>query len=313
MGIWGPGIYENDLAQDVKTEYDEMLLSGFSDKDAYANLKAAFSEEPEDEEDSVLFWLALADIQWNYGRLETEVKEAALEIIDNGADLEEWNRDNNPLAAEREKVLLELKDKLMQPQPKRKRLKKEKQFRCSWKTGDVFAYQMHSEKSKELGFYEGYLLLQKVDESVWYPNHTIPIIRIKLCVNRELPKSTEDFNKLPYVQTTFTRYEERFFPIDCSRYEEDIAEKSKLSYPTDEYGFLPQYRMSMITTSERNIPKSLVFLGNFSDAEPPANEFVPHSHFNVHSYKWKELEERVLGCYCRYNLRQSKWYQNKSD
>ena len=37
-----------------------------------------------DVEEEPLFWFALADTQWNYGRLLPEVKEQALAWLDKG-------------------------------------------------------------------------------------------------------------------------------------------------------------------------------------------------------------------------------------
>ena len=86
---------------------------------------------------------------------------------------------------------------------------------------------------------------------------------VKITKDHSLPSNSEEYESLEYVQSSLTRYEDRFLPIDGARPEEDIEEKSKLKYEVDDSGFLPQYRIALINTSKRVIPKSLVFVGNF--------------------------------------------------
>ena len=66
MGTWGAGIFDNDLSDDVKTAYLDLLREGYTTEQAtrrlladYADLLAADSQD--DAED---FWLGLAAIQW---------------------------------------------------------------------------------------------------------------------------------------------------------------------------------------------------------------------------------------------------------
>ena len=95
-----------------------------------------------------------------------------------------------------------------------------------WKLGDVFAYPLKSDLAKERELYGRYFLIQKVDEAAWYPRHIVPIIYVKITSDTYLPSNIEEYNQLEYVQTWFTKYEERFWPIDLSRPQEDLMQKS---------------------------------------------------------------------------------------
>ncbi len=64
-----------------------------------------------------------------------------------------------------------------------------------------------------------------------------------------MPLIEKDYDRFDYVQTWFTRYDDRFYPIDMNRPNEDIIEKSKKTYITDEYVYLPQYRLILLNTS----------------------------------------------------------------
>lgn len=182
-------------------------------------------------------------------------------------------------------------------------------YKCDWKIGDVFAYKLESELASEKGLLGRYFLIQKVDEGYWHPGHTIPIVRIKITSDDKLPENVEQFNELEYVQVSFTEYEDRFMPYNFSRFDEDIAEKSKLKYETDEYGYLPEFRVKMICTSKRSIPKKLTYIGNFEGALPPRIEFVPHVEVNIMSLMWDEFEKRVIKLFFYHNHRQLKIYQ----
>ena len=181
-------------------------------------------------------------------------------------------------------------------------------FKCEWKDGDVFAYRMESDLAKERFLFGRYLLIQKIDETTWYPKHIIPIVYVKITKDDKLPTTVEEFNKLEFVQISFSRYEERFWPIDGARPAEDIAEKSKLKYEVDEYGFLPQFRLKIITRAKREIPKKLIYAGNFSDTLKPEKEFVPHCKINISSVFWNEFEKRVIEFYFGHNLRRLSIY-----
>ena len=117
------------------------------------------------------------------------------------------------------------------------------------------------------------------------------------------------------MQTRFTRYEERFLPIDFRRPQEDIAEKSKIKYEVDEYGFLPQFRITLLNTSKKSIPSKLIYVGNFTDAVRPQKEFIPHTKDNIATVSWKKFDETfettMIKRYYGHNLREFEVYSEK--
>ena len=311
MGAWGFDLYQNDISIDVKNEFEELFNAGKAVQDITNKLTEDYKSIMGDIDEEPLFWLALADTQWDMGVLLPVVKKKALYWIDN------FNCQAVGMSAKAKKETpYDLQTKLLSPLPPMKKPTKKKTYKCQWKFGDVFAYQLESDLAKERGLYGRYFLIQKVDEGVWYPGHIVPIVYVKITNDASLPSNVEEYNKLEYVQTWFTKYEDRFFPIDMSRPQEDIAEKSKIDYQADEFGFLPQYRVELLNTSKRVIPSKLIYVGNFADATRPQNEFIPHSKENIVTVSWKQFDEtfetKMIKSYCGHNLRELGIYTDKN-
>ena len=59
MGTWGPKLYEDDLAEDIKNEYEELLEKGKNNKEAIEDIYQIYKEEIEDSEEKSVFWMVL--------------------------------------------------------------------------------------------------------------------------------------------------------------------------------------------------------------------------------------------------------------
>lgn len=316
MGAWGAKLYQDDIAQDVRDKFKDLLRRGKTAEEITKKLIAEYEYAINDSDDGPIFWIALADTQWELGRLMPEVKKQAVAWLDKGGDLAKWQIENPKLVIIRKKVLDELCKKLNTPQPPEKKILQYNLYACEWKVWDVFAYQLESDLAKEKGLYGRYFLIQKIDETTWYPGHIIPIVYVKITMDDKLPTNVDEYNQLEFVQTWFTKYEDRFLPIDGRRPLEDIAEKSKINYAVDDYGFLPQYRAKLLSTSKRVIPSKLLYLGNCTDEVRPKNEFIPHTKENIVSVSWKNLDQtfetQMIKKYCGYNLRELSIYKKSN-
>lgn len=315
MKNWENELYQNDIAFDVKDRFETLYREGKNVQDITAELIIEFECIMGDIDEEPLFWMALADTQWNMGVLLPDVKERALYWIGKSKATIEFQATDMLDGASRIGMLSELNAKILSPQPPLKKPVKRRLYTCQWKMGDVYAYQLDSALAKERGLLGRYFLIQKVDEYTWYPGHIVPIVYVKITKDGNLPRSLEEYNRLEYVQTWFQKYENRLWPIDMSRPEEDIAEKSKMEYKTDEYGFLPEYRVILLNTSKKVIPNKLIYVGNFENAIPPRNEFVPHTKDNIIDVAWKRFNEtfesKMIKQYCYHNLRELSIYKDK--
>jgi len=139
MGTWGTAIFSDDLASDIKSEFRNKIGFGKTSIEATEELLKDYSEEIKDFDESSVFWLSLASTQWNLGRLLENVKEKALEIIENGQDLEKWKDDEKSLK-KRKLVLDKLKVQLLSKQPKQ--IIRE----TIMEKGDLISYKLKNDK-----------------------------------------------------------------------------------------------------------------------------------------------------------------------
>ena len=196
MGAWGVALYSDDYTRDVRGDYRDALWFGKTDEEAIQEVIRKNAPKPGSEDESV-FWYALADTMWNYGRLTPEIKEKALYYLENVQEDDRW--DSEKTWERRKLVLAKLKEKLLSEQPPRKRVSRYVPYVCPWKLGDVFAYQMHKKASEEYGALGKYILFRKVTERYAWPHNTIPVIQIYKWIGDQIP-SIEEIKELPVLK-----------------------------------------------------------------------------------------------------------------
>lgn len=273
MGTWGPKLYQDDLAQDVREYYVTELLGGKDNADITSSLISMYSDEIKDDDEGPVFWFALADIQWQKGRLINEVKEMALKHLATGGDLKKWREQAKEKDfLQRKEILNELEKRLLSPMPSAKKISKPKSFVCPWEIGDVFAYQFVSEYSKEKGFNGMYVVFKKKENNTMWPEHIIPVINIYNRVwNNEVC-----FYKLEDVEFLPTSYRDFFYP-DC-------------------------FELELTSTKLKDIPiERLSFIGNFIEAGSINTDDQDLSHkYGYPSCTWKRFEEKIINYFIQF-------------
>ena len=121
MGTWGTAIFSDDFASDLKSEFRDKIAFGKEPEEATQELINEYKDVLDDPEEASVFWIALAATQWNLGRLQEDVKQKALQILDSGTDLNRW-KDNPKEYKKRIEVLNKLKEQLLSKQPLAKKL-----------------------------------------------------------------------------------------------------------------------------------------------------------------------------------------------
>lgn len=160
MGTCGTGLYDDDVACDVKEEYLNFLRIGMRNEEATIETINANQELIGDDEETT-FWLALADTQWNYGRLIPKVKKTTIQHIEK--QIAVYNRiADKKLYEDRKRLLNEIKEKLQSEQPIEKKISKLLLKKANWKIGDILLYQIVNEDFKEHKWYQKYVLLKVV-------------------------------------------------------------------------------------------------------------------------------------------------------
>ncbi|WP_157537762.1 hypothetical protein [Nocardioides sp. Root190] len=122
MGAWGAAIFSDDTAADIRSEYRELLEDQVPDAEATARVIDGYRHLSPDQEH--VLWLALAAAQHRLGRLEDEVRDRALRIIDQGVGLQLWEEAGERELAKRKAALSKLRDQLVGPQPARKTVRR---------------------------------------------------------------------------------------------------------------------------------------------------------------------------------------------
>jgi hypothetical protein len=138
MGAWGPGVFSDDTASDIRADYRELLEDQVPDEEATRRIIESYRELDKDEQH--VLWLALAATQSGLGRLEDEVKARALAVIDNGVGLQLWEEAGPKELQKRQAALSKLRDQLIGPQPARKTLRRPWRHVTDLQAGDVIAF-----------------------------------------------------------------------------------------------------------------------------------------------------------------------------
>ena len=239
MGAWGTTLYANDTTNDLRGDYIDLLKRGNTNKEATQKIIEENQDIMGDIEEEPLFWFALADTQWDYGRLLPEVKEKALFFLVQNKETDRWKEAGQKRLVEWEETLCILKHKLESPQPAEKRVSKYRLYACKWKLGDVFAYQFTSEYSAEKGLKGKFVVFRKVSEDFWWPGHIVPIIQVYNQLYDTLP-SIDTLNSLELLVIAFPK-----------------ADSTEIK---------------LLSESEKGIPKAnLTYLGNI-----PGDDLIPY-------------------------------------
>ena len=258
MGAWGTSLYSNDTACDMRGDYVDRLKRGKTNEEITRELIEENREIMGDEEEEPLFWFALADTQWNYGRLLPEVKEKALYWLAREEELERWRESGEKQLQAWIKTREKLKEKLESPQPPEKKVYKYRLYKCKWQLGDVFAYRFTSPYSEEKGYKDKYFVFRKVSEDTCWPGHIIPVIQVYAWIGYDLPSldDIKDRSILPL----------RYYLAWPNRFGDDV------------------YNISIYKESDKEIPNNnLTYIGNV-----PGDDLMPLSGWkNYYPVGWE--------------------------
>lgn len=176
MGTWNARLFSNDTTLDVKDTYINFLKQQFSNEEAYQKTYEEYKELMGTDEEA-LFWYALADTQWNVGRLTAKVRDKALEFIYEKGGMSFWMEIPNG-ASKWESTLQKLKCKIESPMPAQKKFAKPIKFTTNpWNIGDIYAYQLHYDKAVKNGFSGKYILFQKIGDVEYFKDLTYSLIQ----------------------------------------------------------------------------------------------------------------------------------------
>lgn len=178
MGTWNASINGNDTAQDLKSEYQAAFFyndveTALAKIDAY--VRSMFDES--DEEEWSCYYYSLAEFMWKHGILTEDVRTRTIDMIDFGFGLEIWELEGTSTLNKRKKVLAEFREKLLSPQPPKKKIHFNLHRKPIFQTGDLVALQLktldkhypaHSRLGEDIfrGYDGKYIVLRKVGDEI---------------------------------------------------------------------------------------------------------------------------------------------------
>jgi len=113
MGTWGVGLFDNDLAADMRGDWEEALADRRSYDEAMKLLIDKYADDcADDEEDGPVFWFAIATLELDArGEVNDYSRDCALAAMD--ADLQRWRLEGSPEdSQDREQILTALAERL---------------------------------------------------------------------------------------------------------------------------------------------------------------------------------------------------------
>lgn len=140
MGAWGPAIFSDDTACDIRSDYRELLEGGVDDQEATRRVISEYQHLGSDEVH--VLWLALAATQSALGRLDDSVKSEALRVIDGDIGLELWAEAGAKELARRKAALAKLRETLSGPQKPPSKIRRPWSHVTDLSPGDVLAYAL---------------------------------------------------------------------------------------------------------------------------------------------------------------------------
>lgn len=244
MGTWGENIFENDITLDVKEDFLNHLKCGRSSFEATNIMIDKNKDIINDFEDAPLFWLSLADLQWDYGRLQPIVKEKALNHINQVLNLNCKIEQKQGYEIKKIELLKALEIKLQSPMPMKKKIRKYSYFHTLWMNGDVFLMQLTDQTTDYREFDGRYLVFitlhhsfePKGDFGNYFPTGYLKISKTNVRPNSEIDIENCEFIKtLRYTKSNLSTYKTCIFTNSIKRISMfSYLGNYKVSFPFDE-------------------------------------------------------------------------------
>lgn len=253
------------VLSEIKEEYAALREGGCSRSDAVCKLKMDYRNELEigSDDDGVLVCIGLADAQYKLKELDSETAAAAVSALD------KLESRNLPIA--KSDLIRRREWYSKAPMPERKKVRSAKKYRCEWKIGDTFAYQLCGEEAVKNGHCGKYVIFRKVSEIKTFNGHTIPIITMSSCDSEQLPRTAAEFEN-----------------CEIMRLRTAGTKNGRLMF---------DYRIGLVLEKEADLQRlNLQYLGCFPDGPIPEDEVV----IDFEAFMLKVFTDQIDWLCCRY-------------
>ncbi len=200
MGTWGTGISSNDTYADAYDEFFELYDEGLSVKETTERLIASNQEIINEPDNSNDFWFALAKAQWECRELDPNIFDKVRTIVETGADLEVWRRQDadEKSIAKRKVVLDKFLAQLQIERPKAKSRKKKVIRQPVFEKGDCLAFKLAN------GNYGGAVVLEAIKDTEYGYNLTATTR-----INQPHKPTAKDFESAEVLIMTYDDWNEK--------------------------------------------------------------------------------------------------------
>ncbi|MDP9982256.1 hypothetical protein J2W14_001644 [Pseudarthrobacter oxydans] len=120
MGTWGPAIFSNDTAPDVREDFRDLVAQGATPAESTDQILAEYGVGMPGDPDNNDLWLGLAATQHKTGHVVPEVIDRALAITESPQELERWEPGDRKA---RLQALTKLGETLRTPPPPPRKLR----------------------------------------------------------------------------------------------------------------------------------------------------------------------------------------------
>jgi hypothetical protein len=142
VGSWGLGVEEDDFVLDVIGEFNEVLKHGGSVDSATAVVLERFAEARDDPDDGPLLPLAIAQAQWTYGLVASEILSRISAYLESGAGLERWAEESPAVLEKRVQRLHAFVERVREPNPRPRRFPKVVVRKPVFQAGDCLSVDL---------------------------------------------------------------------------------------------------------------------------------------------------------------------------
>lgn len=235
-------ISEFPFIGEVKEEYIRLRRQGKNRAEATAEMLKIYENELTigAEDDGLLVWVGLADVQHACKEITAEVAAKGIAAID-AIEKTDWEIAKGDLMRRRARYA-------EAPMPEKKMGPAKKKFECTWEIGDTFAYRIDEIFYDQEELRGKYALLRKVDNIQLWDGRIVPAVTYSIWPNEELPQTAEDFQSV--------------HPLKLN--------SGKQGTPPGFY----EYRTALMISRKGQLERiPLIYIGNFV-APSPKNEKV---------------------------------------
>lgn len=200
MGTWGTGISSNDTYADVYDEFFELYDEGLPVKEITERIIASNQEIINEPDNSNDFWFALAKAQWECKELDPNIFDKVNAIVETGADLETWRRQDadEKSIAKRKVVLEKFLAQLQTKRPKAKSRKKKVIRQPVFEKGECLTFILAN------GNFGGAVVLEAVKDTE-YGYNLIATTRI----NQPHKPTAKDFESAEVLIITYDDWNDK--------------------------------------------------------------------------------------------------------